>query len=250
MSRSPLVLAVLLLALVPRLARAEGPSTALPASPVPAAPRVPVPAPQIAPGIAPHIAAGIAPGTSPALPAKPAASVLPAHAASVTHPLPVKRVPPDQVIAVLGQTVTGPNGKPVGRLIDVLVDRDGKPQAAVIDFGGFMGVGSRKIAVHWNTLHFHPGNAAHPVVLDLLPAELRQAPRYKGANRPAPVLVEPHPKQPAVPAPPAGKPEPSASAPTAASAPTPAKASAKAPAPAAPPGAAPAPTTGTAPAPG
>ena len=248
MPRSPFVLAVLL-ALVPQLSRAEGPPrpstapSALPASPAPPA----TPAPVTAAGTTPGTTPGTAPGTSPAKPVTPAP---PAPAASVPHPLPVKRVPPDQVIAVLGQTVTGPDGKPVGRLIDVLVDRDGKPQAAVIDFGGFMGVGSRKIAVHWNTLHFHPGNAAHPVVLDLLPAELRQAPRYKGANRPAPVLVEPHPKQPAVPAPPAGKPEPSASAPTAASAPTPAKASAKAPAPAAPPGAAPAPTTGTAPAPG
>src|SRR6266849_2785320 len=37
---------------------------------------------------------------------------------------------------------------------DVLVDRSGIVRAAVIDFGGFLGVGSRKIVVDWNALHF------------------------------------------------------------------------------------------------
>jgi hypothetical protein len=38
----------------------------------------------------------------------------------------------------------------MGRIVDVIVDRSGQVRAAVIDFGGFLGVGSRKIAVDWN----------------------------------------------------------------------------------------------------
>ena len=46
----------------------------------------------------------------------------------------------------------------MGRIVDVLVDRSGQVRAAIIDFGGFLGVGSRKIAVDWNALHFpQPG---------------------------------------------------------------------------------------------
>ena len=252
MPRSPLLLAVLL-AFLPRMGCAQGPSTpsaaaAPPVASVPVPTTIPIPVPVTSPagpsaGVgadAPATTGG--PATPPPVPnpaAKPAAPTTQAPAASVPHPIPVRRVPADQVIAVLGQTVTGPDGKPVGRLIDVLVDQAGKPQAAVIDFGGFMGVGSRKIAVHWDTLHFHPGNTAHPVVLDLLPEELRQAPRYKGADRPAPVLVEPHPK-PAAPAgapatgtPPAGTPasQPPAAAPSAAPSPAPASPAPQPPAP-------------------
>ena len=37
-----------------------------------------------------------------------------------------------------------------------LVDGQGMARAAIIDFGGFLGVGSRKIAVAWQALHFVP----------------------------------------------------------------------------------------------
>ena len=44
----------------------------------------------------------------------------------------------------------------MGRIVDVLVDGQGMARAAIIDFGGFLGVGSRKIAVAWQALHFVP----------------------------------------------------------------------------------------------
>ena len=111
---------------------------------------------------------------------------------------PVTRVPADKVVAILGQPVIGPLGTLVGRLVDVLVGQNGEPQAAVIDFGGFMGVGSRKIAVHWNTLHFNPGDPRYPIVLDLLPEQIKAAPSYQGETKPAPVVVAPwEPQKPA-----------------------------------------------------
>ncbi|MBW4089823.1 MAG: hypothetical protein HIU82_01740 [Proteobacteria bacterium] len=93
------------------------------------------------------------------------------------------------MIAVLGQPVTGPDGKQIGRLTDVLVNAAGVPEAAVIDFGGFMGVGSRNVAVHWSTLRFHPGAGGNHIAITLTPAEIGAAPQYKGTQRPAPVVV-------------------------------------------------------------
>jgi hypothetical protein len=104
---------------------------------------------------------------------------------------PVKPMPPEATIALLGQPVVGPLGQQVGRVVDVLVDGKGDPRAAVIDFGGFFGVGSRKIAVQWDTLHFNPGDKKYPVVLDLLPEQLKAAPAYKGQTKPAPVVAPP-----------------------------------------------------------
>jgi hypothetical protein len=103
----------------------------------------------------------------------------------------VQHVPIDQTLAILGQKVADPDGKDIGRLVDVLVGDQGQPQAAVIDFGGFMGVGNRKIAVEWSVLHFAPGDAKHPITLDLTQDQIKAAPEYKDVTKPAPVVVAP-----------------------------------------------------------
>jgi hypothetical protein len=106
-----------------------------------------------------------------------------------TPPGKIEQVPPEQALAILGVQVSQPDGKTVGRLVDVLIDAAGTPEAAVIDFGGFMGVGARKVAVHWSTLHFAPGDAKHPITLDLTPDQIKTAPEYKDPTKPVPVVV-------------------------------------------------------------
>src|SRR5438045_2990025 len=59
-----------------------------------------------------------------------------------------------QAQSVLGRDVRSSAGENMGRIVDVIVDRSGRVRAAVVDFGGFLGVGSRKIAVDWNALSF------------------------------------------------------------------------------------------------
>ena len=103
----------------------------------------------------------------------------------------VQEVPPERAVAVLGQDVADAQGKVMGRLVDILIDADGHPEAAVIDFGGFMGVGSRKIAVHWSALHFAPADKKHPITLDLAPDQIKDAPEFKNVAKPAPVVVPP-----------------------------------------------------------
>ena len=61
-----------------------------------------------------------------------------------------------EVEGVLGREVLSAANENMGRIVDVLVDRGGQVRAAIIDFGGFLGVGSRKIAVDWSALHFPP----------------------------------------------------------------------------------------------
>jgi hypothetical protein len=101
----------------------------------------------------------------------------------------VQHVPPEEALAVLGHEVTDGEGKVIGRLVDVLVSEQGQPQAAVIDFGGFMGVGSRKIAVQWSTLHFAPADAKNPITLELTQDQIKAAPEYKDIAKPAPVVT-------------------------------------------------------------
>ena len=92
-----------------------------------------------------------------------------------------------EVEGILGREVRSAADEDMGRIVDVLVDRAGQVRAAIIDFGGFLGVGSRKIAVDWNALHFpEPGKAGERIALELTRDQVKNAPEYKDGK---PVVV-------------------------------------------------------------
>jgi sporulation protein YlmC with PRC-barrel domain len=82
------------------------------------------------------------------------------------------------VTSILGKKVEGPKGEDLGRVIDVLADATGRVRVAIIDFGGFLGVGSRRIAVDWQLLRFDPAGDK-PLILNLSREKLQSAPEYK-----------------------------------------------------------------------
>jgi hypothetical protein len=112
-----------------------------------------------------------------------------AHADDVPPQSAVQSVAPEIAEAILGQRVSDQEGKDVGRLVDVLVDANGVPQAAVIDYGGFMGVGNRKVAVHWSMLRFTPGDAKRKIELEMTPDQIKAAPEFLNPNKAAPVVT-------------------------------------------------------------
>src|SRR5260370_5432554 len=81
---------------------------------------------------------------------------------------------------ILGREVRSAANEDMGRIVDVIVDREGTVRAAVIDFGGFLGVGSRKIVVDWNALHFGSvANKSDSITLELTKEQVTAAPEYK-----------------------------------------------------------------------
>jgi hypothetical protein len=84
-----------------------------------------------------------------------------------------------QAHSVLGREIRTSADESMGRIVDVVVDRDGRVRAAVIDFGGFLGVGSRKIAVDWNALHFETNGQRDFVRSELTRDQVNAAPEYK-----------------------------------------------------------------------
>lgn len=88
---------------------------------------------------------------------------------------------------MLGREVLSAKNENMGRIVDVIVDRAGKVRAAVIDFGGFLGVGSRKIVVDWDALHFQRiSNKKDAIGLELTKEQVTAAPEYK---EDAPLIV-------------------------------------------------------------
>jgi hypothetical protein len=99
--------------------------------------------------------------------------------------VPASVVDGEQLESVLGVEALSSAGDNMGRIVDIIVDRDGQVAAAIIDFGGFLGMGSRKIAVDWRSLHFDPKKAGY-VVANLTKDQVRVAPVYKTGE---PVVV-------------------------------------------------------------
>jgi predicted O-methyltransferase YrrM len=89
-----------------------------------------------------------------------------------------------QLESVLGKEVRTRVEQDVGRVIDILADHQGRLQAAVIEFGGFLGIGTRKIAVEWPALSFENDGKQPVVIVDMTRDQLRVAPEYK-PNEPA-----------------------------------------------------------------
>jgi PRC-barrel domain protein len=104
------------------------------------------------------------------------------------QPSPAPTVPPAETIlnnheveGILGREVVSTAGENMGHIVDVIVDRSGQVRAAIIDFGGFLGVGSRKIAVDWNALHFPPPaqSSDAKIALELSRDQVKAAPEYQ-----------------------------------------------------------------------
>lgn len=94
--------------------------------------------------------------------------------------LELQTLAPGSVASTLGQMVLDGNGDEIGRVVDVLVDRAGNPRAAVIDIGGFLGVGTRRVAIAWSLLHFRDMSGEVRIIQDLSQDEAAAAPEYRG----------------------------------------------------------------------
>jgi hypothetical protein len=128
-------------------------------------------------------------------PASPPAEQKAATPAAPKEAPPKETAPPPSVTiieakdahGVLGRDVRSPTEEDMGRIVDVIVDRTGQVRAAVIDFGGFLGVGSRKIVVDWNALHFGQiATKGESITLELTKDQVKAAPEYK---EDAPIVV-------------------------------------------------------------
>jgi len=105
----------------------------------------------------------------------------------VVSPPPSVIVDNREVEGVVGKEVRSVADENMGRIIEVIVDRTGQVRAAVIDFGGFLGVGNRKIAVDWNKLRFaSAGDRQGRIILELTKDQVRAAPDYKDGK---PVVI-------------------------------------------------------------
>ena len=104
-------------------------------------------------------------------PSPPAANAPPAAPPAGT---PAVVLDDQEVSGIVGKSVRSSADEDMGRIVDVIVSQDGHIRAAIIDFGGFLGIGTRKIAADWNALDFAPlGKPGAIIDLNCEPGRMR-----------------------------------------------------------------------------
>jgi hypothetical protein len=82
------------------------------------------------------------------------------------------------LFGVIDATAERGNGTRVGRVVDVLIDNRGEPQAAVVDVGSLIHE-RRSIAADWSALRFVQKDDTLSVQTDLSDAQVNAAPAYE-----------------------------------------------------------------------
>ena len=134
--------------------------------------------------------------TKPEAPPKPKRPPAPPRKPEEPPPPPVAPPPPppapaplivtrlidrNQAHGLLDAEVQKPDGKVVGRAVDLVTDATGKPIEMVVNLQGFLGVGDRKVNFPWNVFRFTPNAKAATITLNLAPGQTPPADRSKAA---------------------------------------------------------------------
>ena len=89
-------------------------------------------------------------------------------------------IQPDQIRAskMIGSSVYDLHNRDIGNVKDLIVDRDGKVAAAVVDVGTFLGMGGKYVAVSLNDIKTDNNR----LTLDMTKEQLQQAKAYRLEN--------------------------------------------------------------------
>ena len=129
-------------------------------------------------------------------PAATAPSTTPAPSASTTAPKSgaahfVQKQGPDQWLfsKFKGTDVIGTDDKKIGDVSDVLFDKDKKILAYIVGVGGFLGIGSKDVAIEPASFQMVPGKDQNDFKLRLAMTkdELKAAPAFEPYQAPRPV---------------------------------------------------------------
>lgn len=80
---------------------------------------------------------------------------------------------------LIGADVVTSNDEKLGDISDILLEKDGKAVAAVIDVGGFLGIGAKPVAVSFDSLTMAPTDKGQKIVVAMSKDDLNNAPQFK-----------------------------------------------------------------------
>jgi hypothetical protein len=85
--------------------------------------------------------------------------------------------------ALIGKTVKNATNESVGKVDDIYLDASGAVKLVVVSVGGFLGVGSKSVAVPWTDLKFGRDGNSITVLTNWTKDSLKAMPDYKDERR-------------------------------------------------------------------
>ena len=82
----------------------------------------------------------------------------------------------------IGAPVTTKDGQPIGRIANLVFDRDGSIELAVIGTGGLLGIGEKNVAVPFDAVKSEMVSNREVFVVDATKDQLMAAPAFKTLN--------------------------------------------------------------------
>lgn len=84
---------------------------------------------------------------------------------------------------VNGTNVFNPSGERLGSIDSLMIDKlTGQVRYAVMEFGGFLGIGTDLYPLPWHSLNYEPQQAGY--VVSVTKEQLDNAPRYQSTTLP------------------------------------------------------------------
>jgi hypothetical protein len=105
--------------------------------------------------------------------------------------------------ALIGTKVRNANKESIGKIDDIYLDKDAKVTDVVISVGGFLGVGSKDVAVKWSDITIGQEDNSVVLTTSLTKDALMALPDYTKTERRKPAPPETAAAPPARPMPPA-----------------------------------------------
>lgn len=81
--------------------------------------------------------------------------------------------------AVVRASVRNPAGESIGSVDEVVLSIDGKVQSVVVSLGGFLGLGSKRVAMKWTDFKIWQDKDTVTLVTEATKDDLKAAPEYK-----------------------------------------------------------------------
>lgn len=97
------------------------------------------------------------------------------------------------LISLIDRSVIGEEKAVIGHVVDVLVDAKGQPAALVVDAGGILGMGNRRIAIAWERFALAGRKPKDALQLPMTEAQVKAAPAYDGSETVTVVRGAPEP---------------------------------------------------------
>lgn len=80
---------------------------------------------------------------------------------------------------LVGMPVFSSDGATVGKISSLLIDQDQRVTGAVLSVGGFLGIGTKSVAVPWESLKFEEKGGKQLAIVPMSNDELAKAPEFK-----------------------------------------------------------------------